>query len=117
MESGNDLSVNVPEFLQNRLSIQAIPPHSKMSDGNSTLSQVLIKLRKLQLKLADAHKLVPSVLMIEGVSQEELKHPLFCGSYGDVYCTKWHGQVVALKKMRVFQSHKILECARNVSRI
>jgi hypothetical protein len=76
-----------------------------------------MKLRQLQLKIADAHKLIPSVLIIEGVSQEELKHPLFYGSYGDVYRTEWCGQVVALKKMRLFQSDGILKCAKNVSRI
>jgi hypothetical protein len=63
----------VPEFLQNKLLNQIIHLNPKMPDGNLSLSQVLMMLRQLQLKIADTHKLIPSTLMIEGVSQKELR--------------------------------------------
>ncbi|KAJ7442266.1 kinase-like domain-containing protein [Mycena latifolia] len=69
-----------------------------------------LKARRLLVKLSEASDTLPSSLFIQGVSRLD-KEPTFCGTFGDIFRASYHGQDVALKRIRVFQRdsgrHKI----------
>ncbi|KAJ7833478.1 kinase-like domain-containing protein [Mycena leptocephala] len=66
-------------------------------DGGFTL-----KARRLLVKLSEASDMLPTCLFIQGVSRLD-KEATFGGSFGDIYRASYHGQDVALKRIRVFQ--------------
>lgn len=58
--------------------------------------------RRLIVRLSEACDLLPSSLAIDGVEDTSL-HPLFGGTFGDIYKAQFQGNHVALKRLRLFQ--------------
>ncbi|KAK0217921.1 kinase-like domain-containing protein [Armillaria fumosa] len=61
-----------------------------------------LKARRLLVKLSSTCYKLPSKLFIEGVELSDA-HATFGGGFGDVFRASYNGQVVALKRMRIFQ--------------
>ena len=60
---------------------------------------------KLLLKLSKVSGLHPECLDLNGVEVEG--HPVDRGSYGDVYKGRLHGQVIAVKALRIYQTSNL----------
>ncbi|CAK5271731.1 unnamed protein product [Mycena citricolor] len=76
-----------------------------------TRRDVSLRARKLVIKLARSCDMLPTSLMISGVSQRRVQAS-FCGGFGDVYQAMYRGELVALKQMRVFQNSDQREVRR-----
>ncbi|KAJ7148716.1 kinase-like domain-containing protein [Mycena crocata] len=58
---------------------------------------------RLLVRLSEACHLLPSSLALSGVD-EKSPNPLFGGTFGDIYTAQYQGELVALKRLRIFQA-------------
>lgn len=56
---------------------------------------------RLIVQLSEAADLFPSAVTIHGVQHSSLM-PLAGGNYGDIYTAQYQGELVALKRLRLF---------------
>lgn len=70
-------------------------------EGGSQFQSYKNKLRKLTLKMAVSHSILPSTLVLRGVELVDGKQH-GAGGFADVYWGNYRGYKVALKKLRVY---------------
>ncbi|KAJ3490021.1 hypothetical protein NLI96_g1714 [Meripilus lineatus] len=63
-------------------------------------------------RLAEKTRKLPSKLLIDGPIEMRSPYPEFQGSFGDIFVGSFQGDLVAVKKLRVFQTHNTEERAK-----
>jgi len=67
---------------------------------------------KTLLRLSRSSGLYPECLALKGIEMEA--HPVDRGGYGDVYKGVLHGQVIAVKALRIYQTSDIFRLLKVV---
>ncbi|KAJ7263062.1 kinase-like domain-containing protein [Mycena rebaudengoi] len=65
-----------------------------------------LEARRLIVKFSETTGLLPSSLMMEGVSQRS-DEPVFGGSFGDIFRAEYQNSPVALKRLRMFKTENL----------
>ncbi|KAJ7242890.1 kinase-like domain-containing protein [Mycena rebaudengoi] len=65
-----------------------------------------LEARRLIVKISETTGLLPSSLMIKGVTQRS-DEPVFGGSFGDIFHAKYQDNRVALKRLQIFKTENL----------